>query len=261
MHNPSTGFIPDDLKIQTQLALYDPLHGILRHSMRYLYLHGFASGSRSRKAQAFRSALAAQQIELEIPDLDEGDFEHLTITGQLKVIERTLAGEPARFIGSSLGAYLGALYASTHPEVDRLVMLAPAFAFAKRWDQVFGPAKIEAWRKSGWLDVFHFVHLERRRVHFGMLEDAKTHPLAPVFTQPGRIFHGIHDAVVPIAVSREYAALHPNTTLTEFDSDHELLNVLPEITAAAVPFLIDPVLIGPVLTAPFLAGPDTDPRR
>jgi uncharacterized protein len=205
--------------------------------MRYLYLHGFASGSRSRKAQAFRAALAAQGIELEIPDLDEGDFEHLTITGQLKVIERTLDGEPARFVGSSLGAYLGALYASTHPEVDRLVMLAPAFAFTERWVQVFGSDKIAKWRDTGWIDVFHFVHLERRRVHYGMWKDSKTHPLAPSFRQPARIYHGVDDAVVPIAVSRDYVALHGNVTLTEFASDHELLSVLPEITADAVPFI------------------------
>jgi pimeloyl-ACP methyl ester carboxylesterase len=213
--------------------------------MRYLYLHGFASGSRSRKAQAFRSALAAQQIELEIPDLDEGDFEHLTITSQLRVIEHTLCGEPARLVGSSLGAYLGALYASTHPEVERLVMLAPAFAFSERWDQVFGAEKIEAWRNTGWIEVFHFVHLARRRVHYAMFEDSKRHPLAPSFPQPVQIFHGIHDTVVPISVSREYARSHANATLTEFDSDHELLNVLPEITAAAIPFLTTPVLTDP----------------
>jgi pimeloyl-ACP methyl ester carboxylesterase len=206
--------------------------------MRYLYLHGFASGSRSRKAQAFQSELAARGIELEIPDLDEGDFEHLTITGQLKVIERTLGGEPARFVGSSLGAYLGALYAARHPEVERLVMLAPAFAFAERWDMVFGADKIAKWRETGWIDVFHFVHLERRRVHYGMWEDSKTHALAPGFTQPARIYHGVGDAVVPIGVSREYAAAHSNVRLTEFDSDHELLNVLPAITADSVPFLV-----------------------
>jgi pimeloyl-ACP methyl ester carboxylesterase len=208
--------------------------------MRYLYLHGFASGSGSRKAQAFRTALAAQQIELEIPNLDEDDFEHLTISGQVKVIEKTLGGEPARIIGSSLGAYLGALYASTHPEVERLVLLAPAFAFSEHWGEVFGPDKIAAWRDTGWIEVFHFAHLERRRVHYGMFEDSKKHPLAPVFTQPARIFHGVDDAVVPINVSREYAARHSNVKLTELESDHELLNVLPAITAEAIPFLTGP---------------------
>jgi pimeloyl-ACP methyl ester carboxylesterase len=85
--------------------------------------------------------------------------------------------------------------------------------------------------------VFHFVHLERRRVHYGMWEDALRHPLAPSFTQPARIYHGVDDAVVPISVSREYAGLHGNVTLTEYKSDHELLSVLPLITADAVPFL------------------------
>src|SRR5690348_17748458 len=53
-------------------------------------------------------------------------FEHLTISGQLGVLERTLQNEPVRLIGSSMGGYLAALYAARHPEVDRLVLLAPA---------------------------------------------------------------------------------------------------------------------------------------
>jgi pimeloyl-ACP methyl ester carboxylesterase len=195
--------------------------------VRYLYLHGFASGPQSRKAQAFRAALAA----LEIPQLDEGDFEHLTITAQLRVIERALNGEPARIAGSSMGGYLAALYASTHPEVDRLMLLAPAFSFSERW------ADLTAWRETGWLEVFHYGDAKTRRVHYGLYVDSLKHPPSPGFNQPARIFHGVNDAVVPIELSRNFAATHPNATLTEFDSDHELLNVLPEITKSAVDFL------------------------
>jgi len=44
--------------------------------------------------------------------------------------------------------------------------------------------------------------------------------------------------VVPIDLSRGFAASHANAELTELDSDHELLNVLDSIVAAAVPFLV-----------------------
>jgi pimeloyl-ACP methyl ester carboxylesterase len=206
--------------------------------MRYLYLHGFASGAKSRKAQAFHAALAAQRIGLEIPTLDEGDFEHLTITAQLRVIEQTLKGDPVRLAGSSMGGYLAALYASTHPEVDRLVLLAPAFSFSDRWDDLVKPEGMAAWRNTGWLEVFHYGEARQRRIHYGLYEDALTHPASPDFTQPARIFHGVNDAVVPIELSRNYAATHPNTILTEYDSDHELLSVLPEITTAATHFLL-----------------------
>ena len=49
---------------------------------------------------------------MEIPILDEGRFEELTISGQLRVIERAVGGQPAILMGSSLGGYLAALYAS-----------------------------------------------------------------------------------------------------------------------------------------------------
>lgn len=207
--------------------------------MRYLYLHGFASGVRSRKAQSFRDGLAAHGIVFEIPSLDEGDFEHLTISAQLRVVEQALKGEPARIVGSSMGGYLAALYASTHPEVDRLVLLAPAFSFPERWDAMAGPQGITAWRDTGWLEVFHYGEARTRRVHYGLYEDSLTRPASPGFAQPARIFHGINDSVVPVELSRRFAASHPNATLIEYASDHELLDVLPEITAAGVQFLTD----------------------
>ena len=207
--------------------------------MRSLYLHGFASSARSRKAQAFRNALATRGIELEIPALDQGDFEHLTVSAQLRVIEQTLSGEPARIAGSSMGGYLAALYASTHPEVDRLVLLAPAFSFSERWSEMVNPEGVARWQNTGWLDVFHHGEARMRRVHYGLYEDALRYPASPRFIQPARIFHGINDSVVPVELSRKFAGAHPNAVLTECESDHDLLNVLPEITAAGVRFLTD----------------------
>jgi pimeloyl-ACP methyl ester carboxylesterase len=201
--------------------------------MRFLYIHGFASGPGSRKAQAFRTSLAAHGIDLEIPALDEGDFEHLTISGQLAVIERALKGEPARLIGSSMGGYLASLYAAAHPEVSRLVLLAPAFGFAARWREK-APST-----PSEYLEVFHYAAGAMRRVHYGLIEDALGYPAKPDFVQPARVFHGIHDDVVPVEYSRDFCAAHPNARLTELSSDHELLNVLEAIVGDAMPFLID----------------------
>ena len=121
--------------------------------MRYLYLHGFASGPHSRKALAFREALSDGGIEMEIPDLADNRFDKLTISGQLDVIDHVLQGSPARLVGSSLGGYLAALYAAAHPEVDRLILLAPAFDFCARWARLAGAGKMQNWRETGWADV------------------------------------------------------------------------------------------------------------
>lgn len=198
--------------------------------MKFLYLHGFASGPGSRKATAFRERLSTVGIDLLIPALDGGDFAHLTISGQLKIIEETLQNEPADVIGSSLGGYLAALYASRHPEAGKLVLMAPAFGFAERWSAKLPPGQD--------LEVFHYGEKRVRRVHCRLIEDALHYPGVPDFHQPALIFHGKADDVVPIDYSRAFAATHPNAKLIEMDSGHELVDVLDEITSASAAFLL-----------------------
>src|SRR5690242_9590065 len=124
--------------------------------MKFIYLHGFASGPQSTKAQFFRSRLAAEGIELAIPDLSAGDFEHLTITGQLSQVAAAAGGKPAVLIGSSMGGYLAALYAARHAEVAKLVLMAPAFGFERRWREWLTPDQLAGWARSGYMEVFHY---------------------------------------------------------------------------------------------------------
>jgi pimeloyl-ACP methyl ester carboxylesterase len=200
--------------------------------MRTLYLHGFASGPASKKAVFFRQRLPS----LEIPDLAAGDFEHLSITSQMVVIDKLAAGEPVALVGSSMGGYLAALYAAGHPEaVARLVLLAPAFGFARSWAAA---PEAEAWRKTGFLEVYHYGEKRTRRLGYHLIEDALGYEDFPDFQQPALIFHGIHDTVVPPGLSSQFAATHPNARLRLLDSDHELLNVLDSIWKEAGPFLL-----------------------
>jgi len=199
--------------------------------VRHLYLHGFASSPSSKKAGFFCERIRS----LEVPDLAAGDFEHLTVTSQLKVIENLAAGEPVSLIGSSMGGYLAALYAARHPEAAKLVLMAPAFGFGKRWSET---VDAETWRKDGFLDVYHYGEKRSRSLSYGLIEDAQRYEDFPAFRQPALIFHGVHDSTVPPGLSREFAASHPNVQLHLLDSDHELLNVLYAIWQSAGPFLL-----------------------
>ena len=206
--------------------------------MRILYLHGFASGPSSSKARYFRARWEALGAHVEIPDLAAGDFEHLTISGQLAVIDSIRHSEPQVLAGSSMGGYLAALYAARHPEIARLVLLAPAFAFARRWPERLGAAAMERWRATRTIDVFHYAANGTRPLSYRLMEDAAAYEDFPDFRQPALIFHGAQDEVVPPELSQAFAASHPNVTLEIVDSGHELLNVLDEIAPEIDSFLM-----------------------
>jgi uncharacterized protein len=203
-----------------------------------LYLHGFASGPSSSKARFFRERLERAGASVEVPDLAAGDFEHLTITAQLAVVEQAARGRALALMGSSMGGYLAALYAAAHPEVTRLVLLAPAFGFARRWPARLGPNVADEWRTRGRMDFYHYGEGRMRSLSYGLLEDAARYQDFPAFSQPALIFHGAQDDVVPVQASEEFAAAHPNAILEVVQSGHELLNVLEYMADRAVPFLV-----------------------
>ena len=125
-----------------------------------------------------------------------------------------------------MGGYLAALYAARHAEIERVVLLAPAFGFARRWAERMGPEAVEAWRRSGAIDVSHYGEARNCALGYELLEDAAQYEDYPDVRQPCLIFHGMHDDVVPVRYSEEFAAGRENVELHAVDSGHELLDVL-----------------------------------
>jgi len=194
-----------------------------------IYLHGFASSPASSKARYFHDLLARAGASVSIPDLADDDFERLTISGQLDVLDQAVAGRRVHLMGSSLGGWLAALYAASHPQVERLVLLAPAFGFNRRWPERLGTAEMDRWRREGSLEVFHYGESRTRSIGYQLMEDAARYPDFPDVRQPVLIFHGAADDIVPFRYSEEFAKHRPNVTLEVVDSGHDLLNVLQPI--------------------------------
>ncbi len=207
--------------------------------MRVVYLHGFASSPASTKAKAFAGLFRPEGIELEVPDLAEGDFRTLTITRQLSVIDRVVGEAPACLMGSSLGGYLAALHAARHPQVERVVLLAPAFRFAERWIEYLGDDAIQAWRQDGFRRFFHYATGREEPLDAAFLEDALRWEPFPEVTQPALVLHGEHDDVVPVKLAREFARRRPNATLRIYDTDHQMLDVIGEMWDEIRRFLLE----------------------
>ena len=206
--------------------------------MTILYLHGFASGPASKKAQFFGEKLRAIGHEVIVPELDGGDFYSMTITSQLKIVEEVSRGRAVTVMGSSMGGYLAALHAASHPEVKQLVLLAPAFGFARRWPLTLGLKVVDQWRADGSMEMFHYGQNKLVRIGYQLLEDGLKYPDNPTFGQPALIFHGANDDTVPASFSVEFAKANSNVELHVWDSDHELVNVLEPMWQRVRSFLI-----------------------
>ncbi|MBV8830559.1 MAG: alpha/beta fold hydrolase [Acidobacteriaceae bacterium] len=209
----------------------------MESGLRVVYLHGFASSPESRKARFFAEHLRQLGFKVSVPDLAEGNFRNLTLTGQLEVIAREVDSGPVALIGSSMGGYLAALFAAHHPQVRKVVLLAPAFDFCRLWLDELGPQRMAEWRRTGTLHVFHYAVGHELPLGFGLMEDACRYDPFPSFLQPALLFHGTRDRVVPSKLSIGFADSHPNVHLQLLDSEHELTDVLDHIWPPVHEFL------------------------
>lgn len=205
----------------------------------YIYLHGFASGPQSRKACYLRSRFAGLGYSLKIPDLNQNDFFHLTLTRQLQHLTQLLSHSchPVTIIGSSFGGLTAAWVAEKYPQVRQIVLLAPAFQFLDCWLPTLKPQEIHTWQTQGSLSVYHYAYQQNLQLSHHFLRDLHQYRESQLQRAvPTLLLHGTHDEVIPIQVSRQFASCRPWVTLQELNSDHALANVLPEIWQAICQF-------------------------
>lgn len=205
----------------------------------YIYLHGFASSPYSVKAQYLRDRFAQSQIPLILPDLNQGDFSNLTLTRQLQQVAAQFreTETPITLIGSSLGGLTAAWLGEKYPQVERLVLLAPAFGFLDRWLNRLGTTEVKQWEERGSLLVYHYGEKRSLPINYSFVTDTRQyqdHQLQrPV---PTLILHGQRDEIVPIEYSRDYAQQRPWVELRELNSDHGLTDAMEQIWLAIAEF-------------------------
>jgi uncharacterized protein len=201
-------------------------------SLNYLYLHGFASGPQSTKAQYLCDRLAEQGVTLQRPDLNQQDFFNLTLTRQIQQCEAILAqnSKPWIIIGSSLGGLTAAWLGQRNPMVTSLVLLAPAFDFLAHWQPRIGTEPLQQWQTSGSTEIYHYGEQRSLPLSYRFWQDASQYAeLSLTRPVPTLILHGVNDEIIPIDASRAFVAQRDWCKLIELQSDHALGDVLPTI--------------------------------
>ena len=207
--------------------------------MHYIYLHGFASSPRSTKAIALRDRFAKLDIPLVIPDLNQNDFTHLTLSRQIQQVEVLFppAPEPVTLIGSSFGGLTAAWLGERHRQVDRLVLLAPAFGFLAHWLSRLGEAQVQDWQAGSYLSVYHYGEAKKLPLNYAFVTDAAQYQEALMARSlPTLILHGRHDDVIPLQASIDFASNRPWVQLVALNSDHALTDVSNDIWQAILSF-------------------------
>ncbi len=210
-----------------------------------IWLHGFASGPGSTKGLYLRDRLREQGRDLLLPDLNLPAFRGLTVTRMLGVVTELARGERVTLFGSSLGGYTAALWAAAHPEqVAALVLLAPAFDLAARWEARTTPAQLASWRESGSLKVEHYGTGRDEELAYAFLEDAGGFPAFPLPRAPTLVLQGVRDETVPPQLADEFARRMAETgrpvRLVMLPEGHQLTDDLPGLWRAIDSFLQAP---------------------
>ena len=223
----------------------------LPNNSSYIYLHGFASSPDSLKAKYFRDRFSSLAIDLKIPDLNQNDFSRLTLTRQLHQIETAFLQRPTphsqvenvknsgevTIIGSSFGGLTAAWLAQRQLSVKQIVLLAPAFQFLSHWLPLLGEQQLEKWQSEKYLPVYHSREQRDLPLNYQFVVDLDQYPEQKLMRSvPTLIMHGLHDTIIPIQASRNFAANRPWVQLIELEDDHSLGNFLAEIWEAIQKF-------------------------
>jgi pimeloyl-ACP methyl ester carboxylesterase len=179
-----------------------------------LYLHGFASGPSSAKARLIVPPFESKGYFVAVPDQNEGDFLHLTMTRALDLAKRHLR-DRTLIVGSSLGGYLASLIAQRDDRVKAMVLMAPAFDLAARLRARYGEEQLRRWQKNGSIEVDHYAWGGKRAIGYGFIEDAEKQPARPPIRVPTYILQGRRDEVVDPAIVTEVAK--QNAAFVELD--------------------------------------------
>jgi uncharacterized protein len=193
----------------------------------FIYLHGFASSPNSAKAKYISDRFAEIHINIQIPDLNFGGFSELTIARQINQVASLFSSSPITLIGSSLGGLTAAHIANKYEQVERLVLLAPAFGFLSHWLPKLGDEQLRRWQEEKYLMVHHYGEKRELPLSYDFVTDARKYQ-EDLLTRPipTLILHGSYDEVIPIQASRDFAKSRPWVELVELDSDHALGNAL-----------------------------------
>jgi pimeloyl-ACP methyl ester carboxylesterase len=217
-----------------------------------VYVHGFGSTRLGVKSEALEAACVHRgwtYASFDFRGHGQSTGTMLELRGSLlledvEAVHQYLIGRGIRRlcpVGSSMGGWAAAWFTARHPQsATGCVLIAPALDFLhSRW-AALSEAERHHWQHTGRHRVRNdFVDAE---ISYGLVEERPLFPpeqLPVELRQPGLIFHGMKDDVVPWRGSLTFVeqALHADLELRLYkNGDHRLLAYSAEMAESACAF-------------------------
>lgn len=201
---------------------------------RILYLHGFATGPKSRKARIFEAACEANGIDFLCPDLNLPDFARLSFPAMIEVVVNLLNEHDNTYaVASSMGAsvLVGSMIElrKRSPDGDlplkAMALLAPTADFRSSLLRMIGSKQADEWLERGWKSFPHHAVNRIIAVSHELLDaySAPTSDELDAINIPAIIIHGAKDDVISRDDAELLHEMLPDSTLIEeSEADHRL---------------------------------------
>ncbi len=207
----------------------------------WFHLHGLLSSPESPKALFLTEKMESLGYELKVIDRNPSKtaFEQMTLEEQLERIQSEVKQSGVKkvsLIGSSFGAMLATLFAARNPNVQRLILLAPAFRLSGVHSSQLRKVTTQPQVK---FPLEHPVY-GKVTLHPSIIEGLFSGFITEDFhlrDLPILIILGKKDVVIDLDVIRRFATKRTNTRVFELESDHSLLDKLDIMASAMEDFL------------------------
>lgn len=159
------------------------------------------------------------------------DFYQLTLSRQIRQVTQSLPpATPTTLIGSSFGGLTAAWIAQTTPQIQRLVLLAPAFQFLQQWLPTLTTQTHQNCQQDTPILVYHHQYQQMRPLAYAFVTDLQQYDDADLQREvPTLILHGTNDEVIAYNVSRDFTESRSWVTLYPLAGDHGLTDCTSEV--------------------------------
>jgi pimeloyl-ACP methyl ester carboxylesterase len=205
----------------------------------FIYLHGLASSSQSKKAQKLKKDLKSIG-RVYTPDfyLQRNEFEHMSVSNLLNKVSDWIKSidDQIILIGSSFGGLIATRFVQLRKDelinINKMILISPALDYFKILKEKYSKTEWIDWQKKGYKEIEHPSWNGLTKWSWNFISDLSKnhHPMNEIINISTLVIHGSSDEVIPIKYLQIFFDKLSNAKRTILfetivNGDHQLLEM------------------------------------